>query len=278
LYDPFSRNIDEPASNLVLTFNNLIGRTDFVTILGQILTVLEQAYGHPVDTEFTARVDERGNVRLNLLQCRPLWLPGSSGPVSIPADIPEDRLLFESDRFISGGDVGKIHYILYIDPRGYSAIPDAETRKTLGRLVGRINNLPRIEECKVLMIGPGRWGTSNLDLGINVGYADIDNASVLVELAREEAGHVPEVSYGTHFFQDLVEQQIIYLPVYPDAEGCVFNDSFFRKSPNRLTELLPDAAKFEGIVKLIDVPAAAGGTYARVIADPESRRAVCFLE
>ena len=220
----------------------------------------------------------RGHVRINLLQCRPLWLPGSSGPVSIPADIPEDRMLFKSDRFISGGEVGNVRFILYIDPRWYAAIPDAETKKTLGRLVGRINNLPQIEESKVLMIGPGRWGTSNIDLGINVGYADIDNASVLVELAREEAGHVPEVSYGTHFFQDLVEQQIIYLPVYPDDEGCAFNEAFFQKSPNCLKELLPDAGKFEGIVKMIDVPAAAGGAHARVIADPESRRAVCFLE
>jgi len=88
LYDPFSRNIDEPAANLVPTFNNLIGRTDFVKILGRMLAELERAYGHPVDTEFTARVDEKGSVRINLLQCRPLWLPGSSGPVSIPADIP----------------------------------------------------------------------------------------------------------------------------------------------------------------------------------------------
>ena len=95
------------------------------------------------------------------------------------------------------------------------------------------------------MIGPGRWGSSNIDLGVNVGYADIDNAAVLVELAREEAGHVPEVSYGTHFFQDLVEQQIIYLPVYPDDADCAFNEAFFETSPERLTALLPERRKFE---------------------------------
>ena len=278
LYDPFSRNIDEPASSLVPTFNNLIGRTDFVKILGGMLARLEQAYGHPVDTEFTAHVDEKGAVRINLLQCRPLWLPGTTGRVQIPANIPAGRLLFKSDRFISGGEVGHVRYILYIDPRWYAAIPDADTKKMLGRLVGRINNLPQIEAGKVLMIGPGRWGTSNIDLGINVGYADIDNAAVLVELAREEAGHVPEVSYGTHFFQDLVEQQIIYLPVYPDDEDCAFNDTFFQSSPNCLKELLPDAVKLESVVKVIDVPAAAAGAHARVIADPESRRAACFLE
>mgnify|MGYP003586127531 CR=1 FL=1 len=278
LYDPFSREVEGDGRSLVPTFNNLIRRTDFVKILGRMVAVLEQAYGRPVDTEFTAHVDARGKVRINLLQCRPLWLPGATGPVKIPAGIPPDRMLFASDRFISGGDVGKVRYIIYIDPRWYAAINDPDLKKSLGRIVGRINTHPKIEESKAVMIGPGRWGSSNIDLGVNVGYADIDNAAVLVELAREEAGHIPEVSYGTHFFQDLVEQQIIYLPVYPDDPEALFNTAFFEQSPNALAEFLPDAGKLEGVVKVIDVPAAAGGAHARVIADPDSRRAACFLE
>ena len=150
-------------------------------------------------------------------------------------------------------------------------------KKTLGRVVGQVNELPAVAEGRILMIGPGRWGSSNIELGVNVGYADIDNAAVLVELAREEAGHVPEVSYGTHFFQDLVEQQIIYLPVYPDDAKAAFNESFFEKSPNALRTLLPQAARFEDVLKVIDVPAAADGATACVVADPVRRRALCYL-
>ncbi|MBN1269054.1 MAG: PEP/pyruvate-binding domain-containing protein, partial [Kiritimatiellae bacterium] len=278
LYDPFSREVGGDGRALIPTFNNLVGRTDFVKIMGRMLEALEQAYGRPVDTEFTAHVDERGQVRVNVLQCRPLWVPGATGRVAIPESIPPARLLFKSDRFISGGDIGGVKYLIFIDPRWYAAITDLDLKKSLGRLVGRLNNLPDMAEGKVIMIGPGRWGSGNIDLGVNVGYADIDNASVLVELAREEAGHIPEVSYGTHFFQDLVEQQIIYLPVYPDDPDAAFNGSFFEKSPNALLRLLPDAGKYEGVVKVIEVPAAAGGAHARVIADPETRRAVCFLE
>jgi hypothetical protein len=278
LYDPFARAVEGPAANLVPTLNNLIGRTDFVKIVDRILVALEHAYGHPVDTEFTAHVDPRGRVRINLLQCRPLWLPGAPGGVRIPPDIPPARMLFQSDRFISGGDVRNIRFILFIDPRWHAAITDAALKRSLGRMVGRINELPAIEKGKVIMVGPGRWGSSNMDLGVNVGYADIDHASVLVELAREEAGHIPEVSYGTHFFQDLVEQQIIYLPVYPDDTEAGFNADFFEQSPNALPELLPDARHYEHVIKVIDVPAVAAGAHACVIADPESRRAVCFLE
>ena len=96
-------------------------------------------------------------------------------------------------------------------------------------------------------MGPGRWGTSNIALGVNVSYADIDNAAVLVEVALEEAGHVPEVSYGTHFFHDLVEGQIIYLPVYPDDAAAEFQEKFFQTAPNVLLELLPHAGEYESV-------------------------------
>jgi len=86
----------------------------------------------------------------------------------------------------------------------------------------------------------------------------------------------PEVSYGTHFFQDLVEGQIIYLPVYPDDPKTMFNSSFFEGSPNILTDLLPDSRAFKDVVKIIDVPKAAGGTYAKVVADPQSHSARLF--
>jgi pyruvate,water dikinase len=68
-----------------------------------------------------------------------------------------------------------------------------------------------------ILMGPGRWGSNNIDLGVNITYSDIDNTAVLVEIAREGGGHTPEVSHGTHFFQDLVEGHIIYIPVYPDT-------------------------------------------------------------
>ncbi|MFU8856226.1 MAG: PEP/pyruvate-binding domain-containing protein [Deferrisomatales bacterium] len=278
LYDPVSNRVDAPGHRMFLTFNKLIARTDFVGLLGGMLEVLEEAYGEPVDTEFTAHLDASGRVKIDLLQCRPLRLPGVSGPLSIPGGIEPERVLFRAARFISGGEVPGIRHILYIDPRRYAGVEDLALKRSIGRLVGRINRHPEVGQGKLMMMGPGRWGSNTVDLGVNVGYADIDRAAVLVELAREEAGHLPEVSYGTHFFQDLVEQEIIYLPVYPDDEEAAFNAGFFDESPNALLRLFPSAEEFAGVVKLIDVPEASGGASARVVADPETRRAVCFLE
>ena len=266
------------ADDLVLTFNNFINRTTFIKTMDAMLERLEKAYGQPVDTEFTARVDPDGRIRINLLQCRSLRLPGTTGHVEFPEHIPDERLLFTSNRFISGGALHNIRYILFIDPEKYAAIDSLDVKKSLGRAVGKINRHPDVVDGRVIMMGPGRWGSSNVNLGVNVGYSDIDNTSVLVEMAREEKGHMPEVSYGTHFFQDLVESGIMYLPVYPSDPETKFNDTFFNSSTNVLTEILPEVSEFAEIIHLIDVTRSANGLYAHILADPSAHKAICFLD
>ena len=242
---------------------------------------LEEAWGQPVDVEFTAYVDSEDNVSINLLQCRSLRVPRSEGTgtdVSIPENLPREQVLFRSNRAISAGVVGEIRYIIYIDPRKYAEIATIDIKKTLGRVMGKLNDHLRRKKGKVMAMGPGRWGSSNIELGVNVSYVDIHNTAVLVEVARKEAGHEPEVSYGTHFFQDLVESDILYLPVYPDDDTADFNTEFFTRSPNIMKDLLPELSGFEDVVHVIDVLAATSGASAKVIADPQTRSAVCFLD
>lgn len=266
-----------PGADVVLTFNRLIRDTDFVAVLGRMLRALEDVYEHPVDTEFTAAVSPDGRVEINVLQCRPLWLPGAKQRVEWPEDLAPESVCFRSDRFINGGVSQPIRYVVYVDPRTYGQMADNQTRKSLPRVIGQINHTMRERNERLMMMGPGRWGSSNPDLGIGVGYADIDQVAVLIEIAHEEDGHVPEVSYGTHFFQDLVEAEIIYMPVYPSHPGVDFNETFFRESTNQLTECCPSLSAYTDIVKLIDVPADQSGRHLQLVADPESRRAVCYI-
>jgi len=276
--DPWTSRLETTQEDLVLTFNHLLAKTSFVRFIGEMLTRLEKAYGQPIDTEFTAAVYAEDRVRINLLQCRPMRLPGAAGRVQLPEGIPPEQIIFRSGRTISGGVTPPIRYLLYIDPVGYGAVGSLEVKKSLGRVVGRINEHPDVARGRILMMGPGRWGSSNINLGVNVSYADINNTTVLVEMAREEAGQAPEVSYGTHFFLDLVEAQIIYLPVYPNDPEAEFNREIFESLPNILTDLLPDAERFREVIRVFDLPAATGGLYAHVVADPQSQRAVCYLD
>ncbi|MBP2029515.1 hypothetical protein J2755_000435 [Methanohalophilus levihalophilus] len=278
LTDPYKKITDCTAQQMVLTFNNLISKTDFIPIIEEMLATIERVYEQPVDIEFTASLDPEKKIKLNIVQCRPMTIPGITGQIEIPQKIPATDILFRSDKIINGGTIENIGYILYIEPTSYDDIEDMDIKKSIGRVVGHVNEKMRSMNSSFIMMGPGRWGSSNIELGVNVTYSEIDGTSVLVEIAREKAGHTPEVSYGTHFFQDLVEGQIIYMPAYPDRKESEFNELFFKESGNLLPEILPRFSDFANVIKLIDVRKAADGASAVIAADPQAQKAICYLK
>ena len=151
-----------------------------------------------------------------------------------------------------------------MDPEEYDALPDRESMLRVGRAVGRLNkSLPKRQ---FILIGPGRWGSrGDIKLGVSVTYSDINNTAVLTEVARQRGGYSPDLSFGTHFFQDLVEAGIRYLPLYPDEEENVFLELFLRRAPNLLSELLPEYADLADVVHVIDVPGAREGDLLHVL-------------
>ncbi len=274
---PYRQDIFSSGDSYALTFNSLISRTDFVENMDAVLSMLDEIYGHPVDTEFTASIADNGKVKINLLQCRPLKLPGTQDEQSFPVHLPSSRVLFRADKVINGGTLDNISHIIYISPENYTRINDLTKKQSIGRLVGALNRQLHEQKASFILIGPGRWGSKNLELGINATYCELNNTSVLVEIASNTAGFDPELSYGTHFFQDLVEDQVIYLPVYPDKEETNFNKDFFEKAENSLAKLIPDKEGLQETIKVIDVPAATGGLHLKVAADPQAQKAIVYL-
>jgi pyruvate, water dikinase len=267
------QSFDKADKDTVLAFENLIKRTPFVKIFGEMLAKLEKAWEQPVDIEFTAHIDSQRNIKINLLQCRSLQLPKTSGAtVVVPQNIPQKRILFQSELTISAGIVSDLRHIIYVDPKQYADISAIE-KKSMGRIIGKLNEILSKKDGKIILMGPGRWGSTNIELGINVSYADIDNIAVLVEMANEKAGYEPEVSFGTHFFQDLVEAEIMYVPIYPNQEKTNFNASFFEDSPNIFNKILSDFPAFAKVVRVIEVPSGV-----QIVVDPRTRNAVCFLQ
>jgi hypothetical protein len=259
----------------VLTFDNLVQRTDFVHLIKNSLLLLNKRYNAPVEMEFAATITPtsgRPNVTLHLLQCRPQSSLREAQVRPAPIDLaPADRL-FISSRMVPQGQVSDIEYIFFVKPQVYSNLP-AERRHELARIIGRLNK--NLEGHKFIMVGPGRWGSANIDLGVPVSYADIFNASALVELAYSQKGITPEPSYGTHFFQDLVESQIYPLAVYPDQPGDLLNEEFFTQARNHLAELLPESADYAGCLKVIHAPSEQPNTSLEISMDGE--RAVAYF-
>ena len=267
-----------PPQRIVLTFDRLLEESAFAGLMKAILQKLERAYGRPVDIEFTLEIHPaRSHPRftLHLLQCRPLSSRQDPAVSQIPPYIPAEDIVFTATRMVPEGVVSRVEYVVYVDPVRYAQAPDYTTKYEIARVIGRLNK--RLEGHRYILMGPGRWGSSNIDLGVRVSYADIYNTSMLVEIAFAGQEGTPEVSYGTHFFQDLVEANIYPLPLYPDDEGATFNRAFFEDAPNVLASLLPEDAPYARYVKVIDVRAVSGGRLLEVVMNAEEEKGVAYL-
>jgi hypothetical protein len=280
LQEIFSAGSVQQSDELVLTFNGLTKDHQFVDLMRTALQRLEATYQRPVDIEFAIDImpgPPQTQYSLHVLQCRPLSQRAEDRQVRIPKNIPQEAILFKSSHLVPDGRAEGIRFIVYVDPKAYYRIQNTTARQELGRVIGRLNK--RLENERFILMGPGRWGSVNIDLGVHVTYGDIFNTKVLIEMAISHDGHVPELSYGTHFFQDLVEAGIhslaLHLGASPDSSD--FNWNFFETSPNQLAEILPEDANLSPYLKVIDLARLPGNRRLNVLMNGAREEAVGFL-
>ena len=190
--------------------------------------------------------------KLYILQCRTLYQATNiPEKVEIPK-VEKENILFSVNKgFFANAEIKSIRYIIYVDSDAYNKIRTAEKKIDVARAVGKLNH--KMKRHRYILMGPGRWGSNNVDLGVQVKYGDINNTKMLIEIAWEKNGITPELSYGTHFFQDLVEADINPLPLFPNDSKAVFKNEFFSNSKNLISEFEPKTEKFSDVIKLIDV-------------------------
>ncbi len=271
LRKPLGRGVDFTKDELVVTFEGLVTETPFIPQIRQVIKILEEKLQSPVDIEFAS--DGR---HFYLLQCRPQSYQEGGMPSPIPKDLPKERIVFLANRFISNGSLPDMTHVVYVDPEKYDGLLSQAALLSIGRAVSRLNKL--LPRRRFILMGPGRWGSrGDLRLGVRVSYSDISNTAALVEIARKRGNSHPDLSFGTHFFQDLVEAEIRYLPLYPDEPGALLQESFFQDSPNILSRVLPEHANIADTVKVIDVPAATGGKVLRVLMNADEDEALGYL-
>ena len=271
LREPMGLEPDWARANFVITFEGLLTGTPFVAQLRTVLRMLHEQIGTPVDVEFAC-----DGTDLYILQCRGQSGSEQHAPAAIPRDIPRDRVLFSANRYVSNGRVPDITHIVYVDPEAYALLPTRKALTEVARAVGALNTL--LPKRKFVLIGPGRWGSrGDIKLGVNVTYSDINNTAMLLEVARKKGNYVPDLSFGTHFFQDLVESDIRYLPLYPDEPEIVFQEPFFTRSANILPDLVPEYAHLAGTLKVIDVSHECAGGVLRVLLNADLDEAVGIL-
>ncbi|HUV15419.1 MAG TPA: PEP/pyruvate-binding domain-containing protein [Pelolinea sp.] len=273
-----SRLMESDREKLVLTFEDLLRGSDFAGNMRDFLTTLERCYEYPVDMEFTVDIKDNSSgkpeLSYTLLQCRPQSQLAEGKDVSIPGHLPEQDLIFQTRFMVPQGVIDDIDYVAFVPPAAYFALQMNE-RSEIARIIGKLNNA--LKGKRSIFVGPGRWGSTNADLGIPVGYSDIFNTRALVELSGKDIGPAPEPSLGTHFFQDLLEAQIYPLAIMLDDPLSVLLSSFFYHAPNCLEEFIPVDETIKKRLRLIHVETYRRGHTLRLVMDEEHSTAVGYL-
>ncbi|HSL30060.1 MAG TPA: PEP/pyruvate-binding domain-containing protein [Anaerolineales bacterium] len=264
----FGRGLD--PKQLILTFDGLLQRGEFVPLMKTVLSRLAAQYEQPVDIEFAVSLTpggDRPKLVFHLLQCRPQnqWSAESRETQSMPTDLGAQDKILLCTRMVPQGRVSQIEYLIYVDAQAYYQLKTPREYLEVARCIGHLNSA--LEGKPFLLIGPGRWGSSDTMQGVPVTYADIFNTRALIEVASSKSGFSAEPSYGTHFFQDLVESQIYPLAVYPEEPGDHLNLEFINKAQNQISQFIPEQTAASACIKVIHIPTERAGHHLDLVMD-----------
>lgn len=228
----------------IISFKKLLKTTDFPQTMTTVMATLEEKYDYPVDIEYACDFDRDGDYRVNLLQCRPLQTRGIglAGTGSRP-DIG-DSIFKIKGNFMGGNVCMPVNYIVFVRVSPYLDLTERQ-KYLAARCVGKLN--AALRDKNAVLIGPGRWGTTTPSLGVPVNFMEISNFISISEVAYSEKGLRPELSYGSHFFQDLVEAGTLYTAIYRGEYDVEFRED--------LLDALPDIyeGEMKGVISLYDV-------------------------
>ena len=199
-----------PGGRKVVTFANILQHEMFPLneVLKNVLEIGQQEMGRSIEIEFAMNIHDKENAKFYLLQIRPIV----DNKLSIEADlshIDKSKAVFYSKNVLGHGIYNDIHDIIYIKTETFNAINNS----LIASEIEAINNQFVKQGKNYVLIGPGRWGSSDPWLGVPVKWTFISQAQIVVELGLEN--YRVEPSQGSHFFQNLTSFGVAYITLAP---------------------------------------------------------------
>ena len=249
----------------------IVENQDFIHMMRALLKMLEAEYERPVDVEFAVTSPQEDVWKLNLLQCRPLQTARSE-QVRIPEGVDNEFLFDVRRTSMRRSKEERIDYIVWVDPQNYYEYPYSK-KTDVARLISRINQHYEDTDRKLMLLVPGRIGTSSPELGVPVVYAEISQFNAICEVAYSKAGYHPDLSYGSHMFQDMVEADVYYGAINDNSKTRLYRPELLTNYPEILLDIWPGEQELSHIVKIFDVTRCR----ASLILDAQEGRAVCRI-
>jgi len=245
------RQRGESREVLFVSCAGLVKITDFISMMKNILTTLENLYGVPVDIEYTVNFNLNGDFVVNLLQCRPLSVWKAAQAEVLP-ELKDTDIFFKVKNTFMGNEAKmKIDRVVWINSEKYNRYPYAQKSQVV-RAIDKINTYYKGTGKTLLLAAPGRIGTSSPEMGIPVRFSNISAFNVICEYSDSKSGYMPELSYGSHMFQDLVESNIFYVAIFENENTLLFHKDFWDGKRSIFPDICPEMQSFFEMVKVYD--------------------------
>ncbi len=237
---------------LFVTCDGLTKNEALMTDMKDMLELIQEHYEYPVDTEYTINFAPDGSYVIDLLQCRPLQLTEDGDKVEFPASVNEEDILLQT-KGVSMGFSRRILIdgVVYIDPITYYNMP-YKRKYDIKKALSDVNWYYRGKGKHLLLLTPGRICTSSPELGVPSGFSDISEFSVIAEVSESSVGYIPELSYGSHIFQDLVEAGILYTAVFESGTTVNYRPKFLEEYEEITSDIVELSEDIEDIIRVYD--------------------------
>ena len=230
-YDPYDQIIRDgyyPGGRKILSFVNILQHDVFplADTLDQILRIGQQEMGRPVEIEFAVNMDPSDHTRATfyLLQIRPIVDNKEIMDEDLSL-VKNEETILSSTSVLGHGIVGDVQDIIYVKTGAFNS----SNTQLIAYEIEKMNRSFTDQEKGYVLVGPGRWGSSDSWLGIPVKWPHISNARVIVECGLENYRVDP--SQGTHFFQNLTSFGVGYFTVNPFKGDGWFDEAFLNAQP-----------------------------------------------
>ena len=237
---------------LFITCDGLAKNEQLMADMRDILGLIQSHYQYPVDTEYTINFAPDGSYVIDLLQCRPLQLTAEGDKITVPENIDQADILLET-KGVSMGFSRELPLdgVVYIDPILYYQLP-YRRKYEIKDALARVNWHYRGQGKHLLLLTPGRICTSSPELGVPSGFSDISEFSVIAEVSESKVGYIPELSYGSHIFQDLVEAGILYTAVFEKESTVAYDPALLKQFTDKTDELTTLAEDIHDVFRVYE--------------------------
>lgn len=228
LQDNLLRDSDFGSGRRVVTFNNILKHNalPLAEAIDFMLNTGQKEMSRPVEIEFAGMITPQGELKGHLywLQIRPIVDRKETVDESIMS-LPDNELILKSNTALGHGTIDNVSTVVYVRPNSFAPEHNADT----AREIDEINRRLVAENTSYILIGPGRWGSSDTALGIPVKWPQISGARLIVESALKN--YRIEPSQGTHFFQNLTSMGVGYFTIDPTTHEGFYDVEYLDSMP-----------------------------------------------